>query len=61
MRSNDCRWSAPRDLSIRCKLELGVSDSYWQTKPVSRPLTASLDWAEDGGKGLMLIAGLAPK
>lgn len=37
----------PRDLSIRCTLRLGVSDSYWQTSPVSRALTASLDWTGD--------------
>jgi len=36
--------AAPRELNIRCKLRLGVSDGYWQTRPISSPLTASLDW-----------------
>jgi len=40
---------APRDLSIRCKLKLGTSDGYWQTRPVAQALTASLGWTEGMG------------
>jgi len=50
---------APRDLSIRCKLRLGESDGYWQTRPISSPLTASLDWAEC--KDLRAATDLTPK